>query len=411
MSPAREFSVPLDLGASWIHGISGNPLYPYAEKLNLKLNVTKNPDLTAKGGFQLFGPGGAIPDEAHEDTVRSKFEILLLKAKEAMGQYLNPEDISVAELFSIAEKKMENPFTDREKHLFNWMKSGIEGWENTSLETLSARGFFSEHEETLHFDGDAFVTDGYFRIPQHLAENLGHRVKLNHEVLSVQYNDNNVTLATNRGNFTADYVICTIPIGCLKARDVKFDPPLPPAKLTAIDRIGFGLMNKIILEFDEPFWNEESEGIGYLSESILGEFNFIMNLLPILGKPILVCYTAADFAHKLESLSDEETRSRIMTLLRSLYPQKTIPEPRVFRVTRWGLDRYTRGSYSFFKTGCTDQHVRTMAAPLGRLHFAGEHTDARPGYVTGAFASGIREAKAVLQEIANAEKAVPMSKL
>ena len=40
-----------------------------------------------------------------------------------------------------------------------------------------------------------------------------------------------------------------------------FEPPLPPAKVDAIERIGFGRAGKVFVEFDAPFWSEGEEVI------------------------------------------------------------------------------------------------------------------------------------------------------
>jgi len=40
-------------------------------------------------------------------------------------------------------------------------------------------------------------------------------------------------------------VIVTVPIGCLKAHDIDFRPPLPAWKLEAIDKMGNGNLNKV----------------------------------------------------------------------------------------------------------------------------------------------------------------------
>ena len=44
-----------------------------------------------------------------------------------------------------------------------------------------------------------------------------------------------------------DAVVVTIPLGCLKAGDLRFQPPLPDAKLAAIRNLGYGLLNKVLL--------------------------------------------------------------------------------------------------------------------------------------------------------------------
>ena len=39
-------------------------------------------------------------------------------------------------------------------------------------------------------------------------------------------------------------MIVTVPIGCLKAHDIDFRPPLPAWKQEAIDKMGNGNLNK-----------------------------------------------------------------------------------------------------------------------------------------------------------------------
>ena len=51
-----------------------------------------------------------------------------------------------------------------------------------------------------------------------------------------------------------DYCVCTVPLGVLKQGRIHFDPPLPSQRLVAIESIGMGLLNKIVLKFDRRFW-------------------------------------------------------------------------------------------------------------------------------------------------------------
>lgn len=47
-------------------------------------------------------------------------------------------------------------------------------------------------------------------------------------------------------------VIVTVPLGCLKAGDIAFQPPLPPWKTEAIEKLGFGNLNKVKLCLSLP---------------------------------------------------------------------------------------------------------------------------------------------------------------
>ena len=49
--------------------------------------------------------------------------------------------------------------------------------------------------------------------------------------------------------------------GFLKARAREmFANQLPEEKMQVIQSLGFGTVNKIYLEFDQPFWDEECAG-------------------------------------------------------------------------------------------------------------------------------------------------------
>jgi monoamine oxidase len=45
--------------------------------------------------------------------------------------------------------------------------------------------------------------------------------------------------------YRAEAVLITVPLGVLKEKAIVFDPPLPEEKQSAIDRLGFGNLNKV----------------------------------------------------------------------------------------------------------------------------------------------------------------------
>ncbi len=65
---------------------------------------------------------------------------------------------------------------------------------------------------------------------------------------AVRYAADGAEVLTERGRFRADAVLVTAPLGVLKRELIHFSPPLPERKLECIQRLGFGVLNKVRAE-------------------------------------------------------------------------------------------------------------------------------------------------------------------
>jgi monoamine oxidase len=61
----------------------------------------------------------------------------------------------------------------------------------------------------------------------------------------------------------------------------------------------------------------------------------------------------------------------------------------------WDEDEWARGAYSILKPREMFSLLPHVARPEGRVHFAGEHASAWPGWMQGALESGNRAAKEI----------------
>ncbi|KAJ0169684.1 hypothetical protein K1T71_014869 [Dendrolimus kikuchii] len=216
-------------------------------------------------------------------------------------------------------------------------------------------------------------------------------VKLNTEVVHVQWPQDpreRVKVTTKDGTvYTADNVIITLSVGVLKeCYHSLFTPMLPDAKIKAIEHISIGVMDKIILCFDQVWWKGVS--------------------CPKGSRNTVTFWTSGEIAKIVETLPEQVVSTKLALLRKflGLYI-KNIPEPtRMIRST-WHTNPYTRGSYTYDNVQ-TPQHP-TARSDLGsplldaagnpRVLFAGEATEAN-NYATvhGAADSGYREAKRLL---------------
>ena len=70
------------------------------------------------------------------------------------------------------------------------------------------------------------------------------------------------------------------------------------------------------------------------------------------------------------------------------------------RVTvAWDAPSRTGGAYSHFQPGELIRFGPWLAAPIGRLHVAGEHTDPWQATMNGALSSGLRAAREILSRL------------
>ncbi|MBA3533286.1 MAG: FAD-dependent oxidoreductase [Ardenticatenales bacterium] len=383
----RSWKLPLDLGASWIHGMEGNPLTELARKHKIELAETDYDSMT------LYDFKGDRVSEKDVEEVAEWYEEIMEQLKEAREalEEEDGDDISLREAFDeVLAEEDEIEKWDRHalEYFINWQ---IEQDYSTDTETLS----FYYWDNDSEFDGeDALFPGGYDQIIKVLAQGLD--IRLEHVVQKVEYHDEGVRVATSQGVFEAECVLVTLPLGVLKEGSVEFAPPLPKPKEKAIRKLGVGTLNKAYLRFPNVFWDKESEWLGYMSPR-KGECTAFLNLYYYTQEPILLCFNVGGYGKEIEKLPDQQLVAEAMKSLRAMYGSD-VPTPEKALLTRWNADPFARGSYSYMATHATDEDPRALAAPVNnRLFFAGEATaDDYPATVHGALLSGQREAKRIL---------------
>jgi len=314
----------------------------------------------------------------------------------------------------------QNALTER---VLNWHFANIEGPCAADISRLSL--LYWDQDDPYEYEGShCILPDGYCQVTRYLAQDLNIRLKCKVTEISTvpcTANDPNssyrsvvryVTLDTNKEEtIEADHVIVTIPLGLLKAKAIKFSPPLPASKEESIERLGYGLVNKVFLHFPFVFWDRKKDYIG-ITGVIRGLYYLTLSLYKATKCPVLMVYIAGDIAYKVEQWKDETIVEDILQAFRKIYGPE-VPLPLNYAVTRWYSDEYSRGSYSFVAIGANGDDYNQLAEPLhnNALLFAGEHTSQRhPATVAGAYLSGIREAKRIIRHFCNKNNTNPSIK-
>ena len=81
------------------------------------------------------------------------------------------------------------------------------------------------------------------------------------------------------------------------------------------------------------------------------------------------------FSKRIESLADATVKREVLSVLQSMFPNITIPQPVDFYFHRWHSDPLFRGSYSNWPANFLPEHSDNLRANVHeRLWFAGEAT-------------------------------------
>lgn len=276
---------PLDLGAAWIHGVKDNPLTTLSNHLGLVRVTTDDTEVTR-------GPDGAVlePDG------------LLATLREGLSA----------------------------------VARGLEIAAGTELDTLNIWSYLFQ---TGYSGDDVLFPNGYARIFDALKG--GYAVRLEHPIRRVTLTDGGVELigGAEGGVEAFDAAVITLPLGVLKRGAIAFDPPLPEAKRTAIERLGMGTLDKLCLKFDAPFWDRDPAWICTPDNGHpKGCFTMWLNLYRFTGDPVLVAFHSGPAALELADRSDAELVEQALAVLDAAYSssgsasygatRRTVPEAR-----------------------------------------------------------------------------------
>ena len=372
----RSLGVPLDLGASWIHGVNKNPIAAIASSLNLATSPT-NYD-----AIQRYDYDGREITDTEDTLVDKNYSTLMSAVSKAQRAAKQDQSLGVT-INSINATKTYTPFEQRAIQYS--VNTEIEHDYAADVSVMSLKYW----DQDSDFGGqDVLITQGYDQITSYLASGLD--IRLSTIVTEINYAKTTVNVMTSNGTYTAPKLIITTPLGVLKKGVIKFTPSLPASHTTAIGRLGMGLLNKLYLRFPYKFWNNQEQLLGYIGLE-KGRWAEWYDLQHVTNQPILLGFNSASFAATAEAYTDQQTVASAMSVLRTIYGAAA-PDPLGYKMTRWGKNSWSFGSYSYVALGSSPSDCDVFTKSINsRLYFAGEHTNKDyMGTVHGAYSSGLR---------------------
>ena len=384
----------VDLGAQWLEGTNGNPLVELCERYGVE-------HVSWDDVFAVADARGQVVSSDDFESIEELVSSTLKATKRLAWDQPDDEDQSLGDAF---ERCLPDDLSERDRQLARWLVDADVGSDEAEdLSRLSLRCHWDEEVDDTFDGANRVFPKGFASLAEGLAEGLD--VVLRAEVTEIARARWDVAVAVADGTLhRARRVLATLPIGVLRSGAVRFVPPLPEETSEAIATLGVGVTNKVVVAFDEPFWQEHIEYFGLATQEA-DLFIEVSSLLPSTGKPILVVWSHGDRARKLEELSDDVVLERALSTLERLFGEPP-PPPRDVLVTRWGRDPFARGSYSHLPVGARYGAIEALRKPIDdTIFFAGEATEtAHIATVHGAHLSGLRAAEEVAASLAEEAK-------
>ncbi|KAF4312532.1 Amine oxidase [Botryosphaeria dothidea] len=383
----------VELGANWIQGLvtEGGPENPIWT-LGKKYNVTNT--YSNYSSILTYNETGAVDYTSLLDD----FEDAYATAEQNAGYIVteNLQDMSTRAGFSLAGWKPKKNMAAQAVEWWEWdwetayppeqsgFAAGIWGYNATFYQ-------FSE-ENNFVIDQRGFNAFVLGEASTFLKANDS-RLLLNTVVDSISYGSEGVTVHNSDGScISAAYAICTFSVGVLQNEVVTFDPPLPDWKQDAIENFQMGTYTKIFMQFNETFWDPDTQFFLYADPDVRGYYPVWQSLSTegfIPGSNIIFATVVEEESYRIEQQTVEETTAELMEVLRLMFPDVDIPDPIDVMYPRWSLQPWAHGSYSNWPVGTTLEKHQNLRANVDRLWFAGEANSAEYfGFLHGAWFEG-----------------------
>ncbi|KAJ8322400.1 hypothetical protein KUTeg_000050 [Tegillarca granosa] len=375
----ESFGVCVGRGAQVINGSSNNPLTAMCYQADIPLK-----EICDK--CELISDKGEIISKEMDRRMDFHFNAIL----DIIAEWRKTKDVS--QDINLLDKfwEMHQQFLDESQLSFSEFHfSNLEYACGCNLRHLSTLNW-DQNEAFPQFCGaNVVLPQGFLKLLQKLADNLD--IVYNSEVKDLDYSGEIVTVKlTNGQEYKANKILVTVPLAVLKNQCIQFKPDLPDWKMAAINSLGIGLVEKVVLKFGRKFWKSKTNGadmFGHVSHdaTVRGQFSVFHDISGRSGsKEVLILST--HISGEYLKLTEDKTDKEI-----------TIPDPIKYFVTHWKNDKYAQMAYSYVPVGVEGEIFDDMAHVVeDTVFFGGEATNRQhPQSVTGAYLSGIREAEKI----------------
>ena len=374
---------PVELGAEFVHG-------------NLPVTL----GLLKKAGAKTITIGGSYWQHKEgrlteqEDVIEDEGE--LEKKLKALQ-----EDVPVSDFLSthFSDDKFEGLRFSLENYV-----QGYYAADPAKSSTVALRDeLFKGEEKNYRIEG------GYQTLVDYLEKacrDKGVQFFLSQPVQRIQWSANETVVHTNAISYSATKAMITVSVGVLASESIAFSPVLPD-KIAAAKRLGFGVVVKVILEFEDAFWKDKSLTRGKdLSNAV---FLFSEESIPTWWtqhpkeEAVLVGWLGGPQAEAFAWLDKAAVEQKALSAISRIFNLDVLHLSQKLRASHfynWQSDPHFCGTYSY-EVVAGEALQKTVLAPIeNAVYFAGEglHLGPEIGTVEAALQSGQTVARQLIAD-------------
>ncbi|MEX0288045.1 MAG: flavin monoamine oxidase family protein [Flavobacteriaceae bacterium] len=190
-----------------------------------------------------------------------------------------------------------------------------------------------------------FVNSSWYHFyEKYVFPSIRDQISYNQIVTSIDYADNRVLVNTSDDSFSADKVICTVPVKTLQNGAIAFSPALPKSKLDAIEEVTVWDGFKAFIEFSEKFYpaavafdiQPESAGQKLYYDAAYGQNS---------DRHILGLFTVGSGTLPYRELPDGELINFMLNELDSIFDNQASPNYISHITQNWNEEPFIEGAY------------------------------------------------------------------
>jgi monoamine oxidase len=216
------------------------------------------------------------------------------------------------------------------------------------------------------------IRGGADRLPLALARGLD--IRLEEPASHIERKASGVSV----DGIDADFCVVTVPVPVLAS--IESEPELPSVLMSAVERLAYGHGVKTVLQYERR-----------PTRGVVADLTF--QTAWDVSQSLVTAYTTGRNGLLLGSVSRRTRPLLIADELDEVYPGSRAYY-KLGETVSWHTDGWSQGTAVAYAPAQVNRFQAVVRRPIGRLHFAGEHTDAFAGTMEGAVRSGRRAAEA-----------------